>query len=66
MTQFANEVLSKMYREMQERKEVLGTDADSDLLDAMQKQLKVETNEQQLKNSVEKFKKLLQSEGSSL
>ena len=66
MTQFANEALTKMYREMQERKGVLGIDSDSELLDAMQKQLKVETNEQLFKDEVEKFKKLLQSEGTSL
>ena len=53
MTQFANEALTKIYREMQERKEVLGIDSDSELLDAMQKQLKVETNEQLLKDEVE-------------
>ena len=66
MTQFANETLTKIYREIQERKEVLGFDSDSELLDAIQKQLKIETNEQFLKDEVEKFKKYFQSEGTSL
>lgn len=61
MTQLPNEALTRMYREIQERKEALGEDADSDIIDATIKKLKAEPDEQQSKEAVEKFKKLFQS-----
>lgn len=61
MTQLPNEALTRMYREIQERKEALGEDADSDIIDATIKKLKAEPDEQQPKEAVEKFKKLFQS-----